>query len=118
MKNLLMAAVVAGLTAMSYAELSTIFPKAGAEFVFVKAAFGSDFLAWIIGFCAVIIGFSTASAVAVGFARYLTFFISANTLWLAFGLIVVMSAINFWGIKESARFNALATSIEVFLDVS
>lgn len=111
--SFLMAAVVAGLTAMSYAELSTMFPKAGAEFVFVKAAFGSDSLAWIIGFCAVIIGFSTASAVAVGFARYLTFFISVDTLWLAFGLILAMSVINFWGIKESARINALATTIEV-----
>ncbi len=30
------------------------------------------------------------------------------------GLIVAMSLINFWGIKESVRFNALATSIEAF----
>ncbi len=111
--SFLSAAVVAGFTAISYAELSTVFPKSGAEFVFMKEAFGSESLAWIIGFCAVIIGFSTASAVAVGFARYLTFFVPANALLLAFGLIVVMSLINFWGIKESARFNLLATGIEV-----
>ena len=111
--SFLMASVVAGFTAMSYAELSTLFPKSAAEFVYTKAAFGSNALAWIIGFCAVIIGFSTASAVAVGFARYLTLFVTADTLLLAFGLIVVMSLINFWGIKESARFNVLATSIEV-----
>ncbi len=40
--SFLSAAVVAGFTALSYAELSTIFPKSGAEFVFVKEAFGSE----------------------------------------------------------------------------
>jgi len=32
---------------------------------------------------------------------------------LAVGLLVAMTAINFWGIKESARFNVIATSVEV-----
>lgn len=111
--SFLLAALVAGFTAMSYAELSALFPKSGAEFVYAQAAFGSRALAWIIGFCAVVIGFTTASAVAVGFARYLTLFIQADILVLALGLIVVMSLINFWGIKESARFNLVATIIEV-----
>ena len=110
--SFLIAAAVAGLTAMSYAELSTIFPKSGAEFLFVKAAFGSEALAWIIGFCTLIIGFSAASAVAVGFAQYLAFFFPLKNLFLAFALIIVMSLISFWGIKESSRFNTLATSIE------
>ena len=111
--SFLSAAVVAGFTAVSYAELSTIFPKSGAEFIFVKEAFGSESLAWVVGFCAVIIGFTTTSAVAVGFARYLMFFVPIDMLLLAFGLIILMSLINFWGIKESARFNLLATTIEV-----
>ncbi|GJL80790.1 MAG: amino acid transporter [marine bacterium B5-7] len=110
--SFLVASVVAGFTAMSYAELSSLFPKSAAEFVFARAAFGSDALAWMIGFCAVIIGFTTASAVAVGFAQYLKLFVSIDHLFLAFGLIVLMSLINFWGIKESARFNMVATAIE------
>lgn len=108
-----LAAIVASFTAMSYAELAAIFPEAGAEYVYAKNAFGWDKLAWVFGFIAIVIGFSTASAVALGFARYLSYFIPMNQIILAIGLLVLMTGINFWGIKESARFNALATSIEV-----
>ncbi len=108
-----LAAVVASFTAMSYAELAAIYPEAGAEYIYAKNAFGWDKVAWVFGFIAIVIGFSTASAVALGFARYLSYFIPMNQIILAIGLLVLMTAINFWGIKESARFNALATTIEV-----
>ena len=111
--SFVLAAIVASFTAMSYAELSALFPEAGAEYVFVKKAFGWEKAAWFIGFIAIVIGFSTASAVALGFARYLSYFIPMNQVWLAVGLLVAMTALNLWGIKESARFNAIATSIEV-----
>jgi len=108
-----LAATVASFTAMSYAELAALYPEAGAEYIYAKNAFGWDKVAWMLGFIAIIIGFSTASAVALGFARYLSFFIPFNQVLLAIGLLVTMTAINFWGIKESARFNAIATSVEV-----
>lgn len=108
-----LAAIVASFTAMSYAELSALFPEAGAEYIYAKKAFGWEKAAWMFGFIAIIIGFSTASAVALGFARYLSFFLPVEQVILAIGLLIIMSAINFWGIKESARFNALATTIEV-----
>ncbi|MEH6455278.1 MAG: amino acid permease [Cocleimonas sp.] len=111
--SFVLAAIVASFTAMSYAELSALFPEAGAEYVYVKKAFGWEKAAWFIGFIAIVIGFSTASAVALGFARYLSYFVPMNQVLLAIGLLIVMTTINLWGIKESARFNALATSIEV-----
>jgi APA family basic amino acid/polyamine antiporter len=108
-----LAATVASFTAMSYAELAALYPEASAEYIYVKSAFGWNKVAWVFGFIAIIIGFSTASAVALGFARYLSYFIPMNQVILAIGLLVAMTAINFWGIKQSARFNALATTIEV-----
>ncbi len=109
----LLAALVASFTALSYAELSAMYPRAGAEYIFAKEAFGWNSVAWVIGFIAIIIGFTTASAVAVGFAQYLAYFVPLDKTLLAAGLIVVMTGINYWGIKESARFNVLASSIEV-----
>ncbi len=111
--SFLLAAIVASFTAVSYAELSALFPEAGAEYIYAKTAFGWNGLAWVFGFIAIVIGFSTASAVAVGFARYLALFVPFSQIALAAGLIVLMTLVNYWGIKESARFNALATSIEV-----
>lgn len=112
--SFLIAAVVAGFTALSYAELSSLYPRAGAEFIFVREAFGSDMLAWIIGFSGILIGIVTASTVAIGFSDYLVRFLPAPTVLLAVLLIVAMTWINYRGIKQSARFNAIATAIESF----
>lgn len=109
----LLAALVASFTALSYAELAAMYPQAGAEYVYAKEAFGWNSLAWVFGFIGIIIGFTTASAVAVGFAHYMAFFVPIDKTLLAAGLIVAMTGINYWGIKESARFNVLASSIEV-----
>lgn len=111
--SFLLASIVAGFTAASYAELSALFPEAAAEYVYARKAFGRESLAWIFGFIAILIGFSTASAVAVGFAQYLSLFLPLNKTLLAAALIASMTALNYWGIKESARFNALATGISV-----
>ena len=111
--SFILAAVVASFTALSYAELAAMMPQAGAEYIYAKEALRSNLLAWTLGFIAIVLGFSTASAVALGFAGYLALFIPQNPIWLALALIVAMTAINFWGIQESARFNILATSIEV-----
>ncbi len=111
--SFLLAATVASFTAVSYAELSAMFPEAAAEYVYARSAFKWRGLAWIFGFVAIIVGFTTASAVAVGFARYLALFVPLDKTLLAAGLICVSTFVSFWGIKESARFNALATSIEV-----
>lgn len=111
--SFLIAAVVASFTALSYAELSALYPRAGAEFIFAREAFASPALAWMVGFWATLIGLITASAVAIGFASYLSLFVPGHPLLWAAVLLIAMSALNYWGIKESARFNVVATSIEV-----
>lgn len=111
--SFLLAGLVASFTAASYAELSAMFPEAAAEYVYARTAFNWRGFAWVFGFVAITIGFTTASAVAMGFASYLALFVPINKIVLAAGLIGVMTLVNFWGIKESARFNTLATSIEV-----
>src|SRR6187549_971405 len=45
----LLAAIVMGLTAASYAELCTRFPVAAGEAAYVRAAFGSRFLSRLTG---------------------------------------------------------------------
>ena len=50
--SFILAAIISAFTALSYAELSALFPRAAAEFVFIKNAFNNDFLALIIGFIA------------------------------------------------------------------
>jgi len=55
----LIAAVFAGL---SYSELTALFPKAAAEYTFVKHAFKNNFLAFIIGWLTAITSMITAAS--------------------------------------------------------
>lgn len=47
--SFILAAFAAVFTGLSYAELSAMYPKAAAEYVFVKNAFKSNFVAFIVG---------------------------------------------------------------------
>ncbi len=105
-------AIVAGLTGLSYAELSSIFPKAGAEYVYTEKTLGKR-LAFLVGWLIIIGTMFAAATVSLGFGGYLSFFVNFPILLSAGVLIVILSFINFYGIKESARLVSSFTIIEV-----
>lgn len=117
-------AAIASLTGLSYAELSTMFPKAAAEYIYVRRAFGSRFLAFLVGWLLVFTGVVSIAAVSLGFAGYFQGlfgflfeeFFSPRMAIVVFSLalIAILSYINFSGIKHSSKFNILFTSIEIF----
>ncbi len=104
--------VVALFAGFSYAELSSIFPKAAAEYVFVKNAFRNDFIAFLIGWLTVITSIITATTVALGFGGYLAEFVNVPIILSAIILLIVLSMVNFVGIRESAWTNTIFTIIE------
>ncbi|MDH5657895.1 MAG: amino acid permease [Nitrosopumilus sp.] len=104
--------VVALFAGFSYAELSSIFPKAAAEYVFVKNAFKSNFFAFLIGWLTSITSIITAATVSLGFGGYFAEFVDVPIIISAIGLLVVLSVVNFIGIRESAWTNTIFTLIE------
>tara|TARA_Y100000310_G_scaffold339531_1_gene432485 strand:+ start:3782 stop:5209 length:1428 start_codon:yes stop_codon:yes gene_type:complete len=106
-------AIIASFTALSYAELSSIFPRAAAEFVYVKNSTGSFFLAFIVEYIVFLSLIFSAAAVSFGFGGYLNSLVGSNILYTAAVVIILLSILNFKGIKESARFNIISTFVEV-----
>lgn len=106
-------AVVAGLTALSYAELSSIWPRAGAEYVYTERTFGRR-LAFLVGWLIIIGTMFAAATVSLGFAGYLTNLIGTPIPLpiIAAALLLILSIINLYGIKESAAMAIIATVIE------
>ena len=104
--------IVALFAGLSYAELSSIFPKAAAEYTFVKNTFKNNFFAFIIGWLTVIAAMITAATVALGFGGYLSDFLNIPITISAIVLIGILSIVNFIGIKESSRTNTIFTIIE------
>lgn len=110
----LLAAVAALFTALSYAELSAMYPKAGGEYVFLRNAFPRRrWLAAITGLMIAFAGCATASTVALAFAGYLGHFAQVPGPWVAAGLLLLFTAVNVVGIRESGWVNATFTLIEV-----
>lgn len=110
---LLAALLLALLTAGSYAELATKYPRAGGSSHYAQRAFG-DAAGFLVGFCMLAAGIVSVAALGLGFAGdYLAEFVSlpvplAVTLFLG-----LLAALNLRGIRESMGVNAVATVIEV-----
>src|SRR3989338_7366919 len=105
--------VVALFAGLSYAEMSSMFPKAAAEYTFVKNAFKNNFFAFIIGWLTAITSMITAATVALGFGGYFSEFLNIPIIISAILLIGILSIINFIGIRESSWTNTIFTIIEV-----
>ncbi len=107
-----MGSIVALFAGFSYAELSSMFPKAAAEYVFIKNAFKNNFFAFLIGWLTAITSIITAATVALGFGGYFAEFVNIPIIISAIGLLVILSIVNFIGIRESAWTNTVFTIIE------
>ena len=105
--SFLLGSVVAIFAGLSYAELTALFPKAAAEYTFVKNAFKNDFFAFIIGWLTAITSIIVAATVALGFGGYFTQFVELPITFVAIILIIILSIINFIGIKESTWANTI-----------
>ena len=105
--SFLLATIVAIFAGLSYAELSALFPKAAAEYVFVKNAFKSNFIGFIIGWLTAITSIITAATVALGFGGYFTEFVGIPIILSAILLLGVLSFVNFIGIRQSAWMNTI-----------
>jgi APA family basic amino acid/polyamine antiporter len=115
--SFLIGAIIASFTGLSYAELSAMYPKAAAEFIYVKKAYGSKFWAFLIGWLIIFTGMVSAATVALGFSGYfIKMFNLENNLLIptAIILILLLSFVNFAGIKESSKLNILFTAVEIF----
>jgi len=109
-----LAALVASFTGLSYARLSSRFPKSAGEANYALIAFGQQWLALLIGLAIILSGVVSSAAILHGFAAYLQVFV---TVWdeLAMSLaLFVLAVVAAWGIKQSIWLTASLTVIEVF----
>jgi len=103
------------LTALSFAELSTAFPKAGGPYTFVWEAF-SPWLAFLTGWSLWVGLALTTSFYAVGFAQYVNYVVAIPWPWAAFVVAIFVIYINIIGAKTFSNFqNIIVTALLVIL---
>ena len=111
--SFVLGAIVAAFAGLSYSELAALFPKAAAEYVFVKEGFRSNFIGFTVGWLTIITSIIVAATVALGFAGYLEELTGIPILISALTIIGILSIINFLGIRESAILNTIFAIVTV-----
>jgi len=107
-------AFIALLTALSYAEMTTAFPGAGAEFLYMRLAFPRmEWISFAVGLIILVGGAATAATVAVAFGGYFRIFLALPIALSAIVLLALCTALNIWGLRESSWLNIAFTLVEV-----
>jgi APA family basic amino acid/polyamine antiporter len=112
--SFLVALVLAALTAASYAELVTKYPRAGGAALYAKKAFDHPFIAFMIAFAVMASGIASASTLARAFGGdYLAEFVEMPVQVAALVFIAVVAVVNLLGILLSVRLNVIFTVVEM-----
>lgn len=110
----LCAFVLAIFTAASYAELVTKYPRAGGSATYVNNAFRNPFVSFMVAFAVMASGITSACTLTLAFSGdYLAQFISVPVIGAAIAFMLLITAINFYGITESVRINVVLTLVEI-----
>ena len=108
----MLAAVIAGLTGLSYGELAARYPVSAGEAVYLHKAFNRRWLSIAAGFLIAVAGLVSAATMARGFVGYFNQFVAVNAALTMVILISTLTLIAIRGIAESARAAALLTVLE------
>lgn len=106
------AALMSGLTAMSYCELAGMYPSAGVEFEWSRRAF-NPFVGFIAGWMMAVAYVIAAAAVSIGFAQYLQHYLDVPTGILAIGLLAALTLIVITGVQRSIWLSALLAVLQI-----
>ncbi len=105
-------ALLALLTAFSYAELTSRFPKSGGEATFVHEAFGKKWLSKLIGWMVILTGIVSASALANASKGFVLDITAIPSSVLTFIIIFALGVVAIVGVRLSVWAVTLITIIE------
>jgi amino acid transporter len=110
--------VVALVTALSYLELVTKYPKAAGAALYTHKAFGIHFITFIVAFAVMCSGITSASTASRAFAANMSNAMGFN--FSGYGITVtglafmaIIAAVNFRGVGESVKANVVLTCVEL-----
>lgn len=109
----LFAALIAGCTGLSYAELSSKLPYDAAEYTYSKEAFGSNKLAFGIGWFKLVTAIIAAAAVSLGFGGYFSGLFGVSPLFGAILIVLVALLFNIYSVKSTLKISSLFVGITI-----
>lgn len=111
--SFLLSAVLVSVTAVSFATLSSRYPRTAGIAFYVQTGFGSITLARITGLFAIAAGLVSSAALLNGFVGYLQEFVDGSRVLIILVTCFVVGGIACWGISQSIWVAGAITLIEV-----
>lgn len=111
--SFIIAAGIAGLTALSYMELSHRFPVSAGASAYVHEGLKLKPLAQFVGLLILLSAIFSSATLAIGFAGYMQSFVDISTPILVILLFLGLGAITAYGIAESSKTAAIITILEI-----
>ncbi|MDQ0997109.1 APA family basic amino acid/polyamine antiporter [Phyllobacterium ifriqiyense] len=115
----LIAFVVAVVTAFSYLELVTKYPRAAGAALYTHKAFGIHFVTFLVAFTVMCSGITSASTASRAFAANLSGAFQLNLesgigiSLVGLGFMALVAIVNFRGVGESVKANVVLTIVEL-----
>jgi basic amino acid/polyamine antiporter, APA family len=109
----LLSVIIVSFSAYSYSQMTRRFPSSAGEAVYVMEGLRSRHLSALTGYAISVSGIVSAATIARGFTGYFSFF-SALPPWSIIVLLVVtLTALASWGVKQSVTMAVLTTLLEI-----
>src|SRR5262245_54415787 len=114
----LVAFVVALMTAFSYLELVTKYPRAAGAALYTHRAFGIHFVTFIVAFAVMCSGITSESTASRAFAAHAAHAFGFNLgaigiTIIGLGFMALVAIVNFRGVGESVKANVVLTLVEL-----
>lgn len=115
----LVAFVVALMTAFSYLELVTKYPRAAGAALYTHRAFGIHFVTFIVAFAVMCSGITSASTASRAFAANAAHVFGVDLkggIWITIiglAFMALVAIVNFRGVGESVKANVVLTLVEL-----
>lgn len=112
--SFLLAAVISAFSGLSYAELASAMPSAGAEHHFLRQALPKvPAAAFAVGLFIAVHGAATFATVGLTFGNYLQTFVAMPPVLAALGLMAIATLINIAGVTKASSVSAVLTTVQV-----
>jgi len=111
--SFIVASCIAGITAYSFARLSSMFPKSAGEAAYAFEAFNNRSVSSLVGIAVVLIGTVSAATMIKGFAGYFIVLLQVPEPIVIIGIIILITVFAIWGISQSLIIASCITIIEV-----
>lgn len=110
---LVLAGVLAGVSGLSFAELSSRFPVSAGEVEYVRAGFGRRKLAVLVGWLVILTGVVSSATLSVATIGFLTDLVDLPHALGVVLLVAAMAGVAAWGVGQSALVVTAITVVEV-----